>query len=100
MVGRGINVAHSVSAVGPAMALSAKPVASKNEPYAESAITRPRPALVRRLGAEDPQGRARDEMALEIEGVVDGGVHAEKTRRLVQSSTTSCAGSRAMRESW
>ena len=34
--------------------------------------------LVRRLGSEDPERRARDEMALEIEGVVDGGVHAEK----------------------
>jgi len=35
--------------------------------------------LVRRLGAEYPQRRAGDEMALEVEGVVDGGVHAEKT---------------------
>jgi hypothetical protein len=34
--------------------------------------------LVRRLGSEDPERWARDEMALEIEGVVDGGVHAEK----------------------
>jgi hypothetical protein len=33
--------------------------------------------LVRRLGSEDPERRARDQMALEIEGVVDGGVHAE-----------------------
>src|SRR6202035_4739617 len=33
---------------------------------------------VRRLGAEDPQRRARDEMALEVEGVVDGGVYAEE----------------------
>src|SRR5205807_645203 len=36
------------------------------------------PPLFRRLGPEDPERRARDEMALEIEGVVDGGVHAEK----------------------
>src|SRR6516225_7543716 len=36
------------------------------------------PPLVRRLGAEDPQRRARYEMALEVEGIVDGGVHAEK----------------------
>src|SRR5215472_4112892 len=34
--------------------------------------------LVRRRGSEDPQRRARDEMALKIEGVVDGSVHAEK----------------------
>ena len=34
--------------------------------------------LVRRLGSEDPEGRARDEMALKVEGVMDGGVHAEK----------------------
>ena len=37
------------------------------------------PPLVRCLGSEDPQRRARDEMALEVEGVVNGGVHAEKT---------------------
>src|SRR6188472_458823 len=36
------------------------------------------PPSVRRLGAEDPQRRARDEMTLEVEGVVDGGVHAKK----------------------
>src|SRR6516225_10373460 len=36
------------------------------------------PPLVRRLGSEEPQRRARDEMALKVEGVVDGGVHAEK----------------------
>jgi len=35
--------------------------------------------LVRRLGADNPQRQARDEMALEVEGVVDDGVHAEKT---------------------
>src|SRR5215469_15055826 len=29
--------------------------------------------------AEDPQRRARDEMALEVAGVVDGGVHGQKT---------------------
>ena len=32
-----------------------------------------------RLGSEDPERRARDEMALEIEGIVDGGGHAEKS---------------------
>ena len=32
-----------------------------------------------RLGSEDPERRARDEMALKVEGVVDGGVYAEKT---------------------
>ena len=37
--------------------------------------------LVRRLGTEYPQRRAGDEMALEVKGVVDGGVHAEKTLR-------------------
>ena len=36
------------------------------------------PPLVCRLGSEDPERRARDEMALKIEGVVDGGVHTEK----------------------
>src|SRR5690349_5731018 len=35
------------------------------------------PPSVRRLSAEDPQRRARDEMTLEVEGVVDGGVHAK-----------------------
>ena len=34
--------------------------------------------LVCRLGSEDPERRPRDEMALKIEGVVDGGVDAEK----------------------
>ena len=34
--------------------------------------------LVGGLGSEDPQRGARDEMALEIEGVVDGRMHAEK----------------------
>src|SRR5215467_4990791 len=37
------------------------------------------PPLVRRLGSEDPQRRARYEMTLKIEGVVNGGVHVEKT---------------------
>jgi hypothetical protein len=37
--------------------------------------------LVRRVGAEYSQRRAGDEMALEVEGIVDGGVHAEKTLR-------------------
>ena len=36
------------------------------------------PPLVCRLGSEDPERRARDDMALKVEGVVDGGVHAEK----------------------
>ena len=34
--------------------------------------------LVGCLGSEDPERGARDEMALEVEGVVDSGVHAEK----------------------
>jgi hypothetical protein len=37
------------------------------------------PPLVGRLGAEYPERRARDKMALKVEDVVDGGVHAEKT---------------------
>ena len=37
------------------------------------------PPLVSCLGSEDREGRARDEMALKVESVVDGGVHAEKT---------------------
>jgi len=36
------------------------------------------PPLVCRLGSEDPERRSRDEMALKVEGVVDGGVHAKK----------------------
>ena len=35
------------------------------------------PPSVRRLGSGDPQRRPRDEMALKIEGIVDGGMHAE-----------------------
>jgi hypothetical protein len=35
--------------------------------------------LVRCLGSEDPERRSRDEMALKVEGVVDGSVHAEET---------------------
>ena len=35
--------------------------------------------LVRRLDAEDPQRRAQDEMAFEVERIVDGRLHAEKT---------------------
>src|SRR5262249_40014057 len=35
--------------------------------------------LVRRLGAEYSQRRAGDQMALEVKGVVDDGMHAEKT---------------------
>ena len=34
--------------------------------------------FARRLGSEDPQRRSRDEMALKVEGVVDGGMHAQK----------------------
>jgi hypothetical protein len=34
--------------------------------------------LVRRLGSEDPECRTRDEVALEVEGVVDGGMHAQE----------------------
>jgi hypothetical protein len=34
--------------------------------------------LIRRLGSEDPERRARDEMALKVEGVVNGGMHAEE----------------------
>src|SRR4029077_18078409 len=30
------------------------------------------------FGSEDPQRRSRNEMALKVEGVVDGGMHAEK----------------------
>src|SRR5215469_16754510 len=37
------------------------------------------PPLVRRLGSEYPERRARDKMALKVEDVVDGSVHAEKT---------------------
>jgi hypothetical protein len=36
------------------------------------------PPLLRRLGSEPSERRARDEMALKVEGVVDGGVHAQK----------------------
>ena len=35
--------------------------------------------MIRRLGSEDPERRARDEMVLKVEGVVNGSVHAEKT---------------------
>jgi len=52
--------------------------------------TRPRPEarlpgcdriapLVDRFGSEYPERRARDKIALEVEDVVDGSVHAEKT---------------------
>ena len=34
--------------------------------------------LRRRFGSEDPQRGPRDEVALKVEGVVDGGVHAHK----------------------
>ena len=32
-----------------------------------------------RLGSEDPEGRPRDEVALKVEGVVDGSMHAHET---------------------
>jgi hypothetical protein len=35
--------------------------------------------LAGRFCSEDPERRARDEMALKVEGVVNGGMHAEKT---------------------
>ena len=35
--------------------------------------------LAGRFGSEYPERRARDEMALKVEGVVNGGMHAEKT---------------------
>ena len=35
--------------------------------------------LRRRFGAEGPQRGPRDEMALKVEGVVDGSMHAEET---------------------
>ena len=38
-----------------------------------------REILLRTIVHNDPERRARDEMALEVEDVVDGGVHAEKT---------------------
>jgi hypothetical protein len=34
--------------------------------------------LIRRLGSEDPERRARDEMALKVEGIVNGGMFAEE----------------------
>jgi hypothetical protein len=34
--------------------------------------------LVRRFGSEDPERRSRDEMALKVEVIVDGGMHAEE----------------------
>src|SRR3954447_20555593 len=34
-----------------------------------------------RFGSERPQGRAGDEMALQVEGIMDGGVDAEKSLR-------------------
>jgi hypothetical protein len=37
------------------------------------------PPLVRRIGSKDPERRSRDEMALKVEGVVYGGVHAGET---------------------
>jgi|SRR5260370_32306757 len=36
------------------------------------------PPFVRRLNSEGPQRRSRDEMALKVEGVVNGGMHAEE----------------------
>jgi hypothetical protein len=37
------------------------------------------PPFASRLSSEGPQRRSRDEMALRVEGVVDGGMHAEET---------------------
>ena len=39
------------------------------------------PPLRHRFGSEGPQGRSGDEMALQVEGVVDGGMQAEKSLR-------------------
>ena len=36
------------------------------------------PPLVRRFGSEDPERRARDEITLKIESVMDGGMHAKE----------------------
>src|ERR1700730_12598212 len=36
------------------------------------------PPFVRRLSSEGPQRRSRDEMVLKVEGVVNGGMHAEE----------------------
>jgi hypothetical protein len=32
-----------------------------------------------RLGSEDPESRPRDEVALKVEGVMDGSMHAQET---------------------
>jgi hypothetical protein len=42
------------------------------------------PPLVRRLGSEDPERRPRHEMALKVEVIVDGNMHAEEA--LAESS--------------
>jgi hypothetical protein len=34
--------------------------------------------LIRRLGSEDPERRARNEMALKVEDIVNDGMHAEE----------------------
>src|SRR6516164_4675202 len=34
--------------------------------------------LARRFGSENPERRSRDEMALKVEVIVDGGMHAQK----------------------
>jgi hypothetical protein len=39
------------------------------------------PPLRHRFGSECPQGQSGDEMALQVEGVVDGGMQAEKSLR-------------------
>ena len=36
-------------------------------------------SLAGRFGSEDPEGRARDEVALKVESVVDRGVHVQET---------------------
>ena len=72
---------HEARRVADAIGASARFAVSKTSPTpdARSGGCDGLSPLVRRLGAEYPQRRAGDEMALEVEGVVDGGVHAEKT---------------------
>src|SRR5580704_8453851 len=50
------------------------------KPEAGCAITLrpPHSAICSRFSSEDPQRRSRDEMALKVEGVVDGSMHAEE----------------------
>src|ERR1051325_7402646 len=80
------------------IARSSSPAYSRNRPLTGT-VTLPRGELKRahtgfvsrrgnrsrpmrhRFGSEGPQGRSGDEMALQVEGVVDGGVQAEKSLR-------------------